>query len=284
MLWVHFKCVLYVITMKSLGLFNQSSQCSQHVITGFRPPCPQYEDNLLDQTNQGSPYGTSLGGPDHWFESSPPGEAIPLPRSCWPRASHRRRGSDKHLATSGCGQPQHPLQSSRFHDRYLGWSTILCQCFYKQKQRGELPQTLKGNVHSLMMGYVPNCPNVEYRPGANLWFIRKQIFGMELIKIYVRHTTRGTSTPYVSKWSRHMGMLFDNTEWCMGQSNPWETWARGMAWSPRRPFSIPLRFTTDILKINFLRTLRFFQRFKQFGKFLYFSTETLAGRLNTRLG
>ena len=41
MLWVHFKCVLYVITIKSLGSFNQSSQCSQHVITGSRPPCPQ---------------------------------------------------------------------------------------------------------------------------------------------------------------------------------------------------------------------------------------------------
>ena len=41
MLWVHFKCVLYVITMKSLGSFNQSSQCSQHVITGSRPPHPQ---------------------------------------------------------------------------------------------------------------------------------------------------------------------------------------------------------------------------------------------------
>ena len=41
MLWVHFKCVLYVITMKSLGSFNQSSQCSQYVITGFRPPHPQ---------------------------------------------------------------------------------------------------------------------------------------------------------------------------------------------------------------------------------------------------
>ena len=45
MLWVHFKCVLYVITMKSLGSFNQSSQCSQHVITGSRPPRPQcYEE------------------------------------------------------------------------------------------------------------------------------------------------------------------------------------------------------------------------------------------------
>ena len=43
MLWVHFKYVLYVITMKSLGSFNQSSQCSQHVITGFRPPHPQCE-------------------------------------------------------------------------------------------------------------------------------------------------------------------------------------------------------------------------------------------------
>ena len=42
MLWVHFKYVLYVITMKSLGSFNQSSQCSQHVITGFRPPHPQW--------------------------------------------------------------------------------------------------------------------------------------------------------------------------------------------------------------------------------------------------
>ena len=41
MLWVHFKCVLYVITMKSLGSFNQSSQCSQHVITGSRPSRPQ---------------------------------------------------------------------------------------------------------------------------------------------------------------------------------------------------------------------------------------------------
>ena len=41
MLWVHFKCVLYVITMKLLGSFNQSSQYSQHVITGFRPPRPQ---------------------------------------------------------------------------------------------------------------------------------------------------------------------------------------------------------------------------------------------------
>ena len=41
MLWVHFKCVLYVITMKLLGSFNQSSQCSQHVITGSRPPHPQ---------------------------------------------------------------------------------------------------------------------------------------------------------------------------------------------------------------------------------------------------
>ena len=40
-LWVHFKCVLYVITMKLLGSFNQSSQCSQHVITGFRPLHPQ---------------------------------------------------------------------------------------------------------------------------------------------------------------------------------------------------------------------------------------------------
>ena len=45
MLWVHFKCVLYVITMKLLGLFNQSSQCSQHVITGSRPPCPQCGDD-----------------------------------------------------------------------------------------------------------------------------------------------------------------------------------------------------------------------------------------------
>ena len=44
MLWVHFKCVLYVITMKSLGSFNQSSQCSQHVITGSRPPHPQCGD------------------------------------------------------------------------------------------------------------------------------------------------------------------------------------------------------------------------------------------------
>ena len=42
MLWVHFKCVLYVITMKLLGSFNQISQCSQHVITGFRPPRPQW--------------------------------------------------------------------------------------------------------------------------------------------------------------------------------------------------------------------------------------------------
>ena len=41
MLWVHFKCILYVITMKLLGSFNQSSQCSQHVINGFRPPHPQ---------------------------------------------------------------------------------------------------------------------------------------------------------------------------------------------------------------------------------------------------
>ena len=41
MLWVHFKCILYVIAMKLLGSFNQSSQCSQHVITGSRPPCPQ---------------------------------------------------------------------------------------------------------------------------------------------------------------------------------------------------------------------------------------------------
>ena len=42
MLWIHFKCVLYVITMKLLGSFNQSSQYSQHVITGFRPPHPQW--------------------------------------------------------------------------------------------------------------------------------------------------------------------------------------------------------------------------------------------------
>ena len=42
MLWVHFKCLLYVITMKLLGSFNQSSQCSQHVITGSRPPHPQW--------------------------------------------------------------------------------------------------------------------------------------------------------------------------------------------------------------------------------------------------
>ena len=41
MLRVHFKCVLYVVTVKSLGSFNQSSQCSQHIITGFRPPRPQ---------------------------------------------------------------------------------------------------------------------------------------------------------------------------------------------------------------------------------------------------
>ena len=40
-LWVHFKCVLYIITIKSLGSFNQGSQCSQHIIIGFRPPCPQ---------------------------------------------------------------------------------------------------------------------------------------------------------------------------------------------------------------------------------------------------
>ena len=49
MLWVHFKCVLYVITMKLLGSFNQSSQCSQHVITGSRPPHPQclYSPSML---------------------------------------------------------------------------------------------------------------------------------------------------------------------------------------------------------------------------------------------
>ena len=46
MLWVHFKCILYVITMKSLGSFNQSSQCSQYVITGSRPPRPQWEEEL----------------------------------------------------------------------------------------------------------------------------------------------------------------------------------------------------------------------------------------------
>ena len=32
--------------MKSLGSFNQSSQCSQHVITGSRPPHPQWEEQL----------------------------------------------------------------------------------------------------------------------------------------------------------------------------------------------------------------------------------------------
>ena len=31
--------------MKLLGSFNQSSQCSQHVITGSRPPHPQCEDS-----------------------------------------------------------------------------------------------------------------------------------------------------------------------------------------------------------------------------------------------
>ena len=44
MLWVHFKCVLYAITMKSLGSFNKSPQYSQHIITGFRSPCPQCLD------------------------------------------------------------------------------------------------------------------------------------------------------------------------------------------------------------------------------------------------
>ena len=52
MLWVHFKCVLYVITMKSLGSFNQNSQCSQHVITGSRPPCPQCETSDASGDNQ----------------------------------------------------------------------------------------------------------------------------------------------------------------------------------------------------------------------------------------
>ena len=52
MLRVHFKCVPYVITMKSLGSFNQSSQCSQHVITGFRPPCPQCIEVFLEEADE----------------------------------------------------------------------------------------------------------------------------------------------------------------------------------------------------------------------------------------
>ena len=41
MLWIHFKCSQIVIADKDPGTFNQSSQCSQHVITGPRYPCPQ---------------------------------------------------------------------------------------------------------------------------------------------------------------------------------------------------------------------------------------------------
>ena len=38
--------------MKSLGSFNQSSQCSQHVITGSRPPRPQWEETITLLTDQ----------------------------------------------------------------------------------------------------------------------------------------------------------------------------------------------------------------------------------------
>ena len=41
MSWIHFKCSQIVIADKDPGTFNQSSQCSQHVITGPRYPCPQ---------------------------------------------------------------------------------------------------------------------------------------------------------------------------------------------------------------------------------------------------
>ena len=41
MLWIHFKCSQIVIADKDPSTFNQSSQCSQHVITSPRYPCPQ---------------------------------------------------------------------------------------------------------------------------------------------------------------------------------------------------------------------------------------------------
>ena len=39
----------------------------------------------------------------------------------------------------------------------------------KQKQRGKLPQKLKGSDQSLTTGYVPYCPINGWSPGANLW-------------------------------------------------------------------------------------------------------------------
>ena len=44
MLWIQFKCSQIVIADKDPGTFNQSSQFSQHVITGPRYPCPQCEE------------------------------------------------------------------------------------------------------------------------------------------------------------------------------------------------------------------------------------------------
>ena len=82
MLWVHLKCVLYVITMKSLGSFNQSSQCSQHVITGSRPPRPQCHKVLSNPTLHFAPRRSSIawGGlhPSVWLSGGVFGTYTPL--------------------------------------------------------------------------------------------------------------------------------------------------------------------------------------------------------------
>ena len=145
------------------GRFRSASRSS-----GKWPGLPG-EDNHSGQSNPKPPSRTSLGGPDHWFKSGPPVEAILLPRSYWPKVDYQRRDWDKHPTTINYWQPHHPLRFSEYHGMCFGWSTILHQHFYKQKQRGELPQTLKGNDCNLMMEYEPCCPNNRFLPRANQW-------------------------------------------------------------------------------------------------------------------
>ena len=43
------------------------------------------------------------------------------------------------------------------------------QCFFKQKQRGELPRASSGNVPTQMPGYEPYCQNAWSSQEANPW-------------------------------------------------------------------------------------------------------------------
>ena len=63
MLWIHFKCSHFFIADKDPGTFNQSSQYSQHVITGPRYPCPQCQ--LLCQIDHALCFAKEK--PNEWF-------------------------------------------------------------------------------------------------------------------------------------------------------------------------------------------------------------------------